>query len=214
LPLETFPRSFVLYKQRDHANARVREDGTLPVGDIEELWAGFAAGDSKSRDELLSLHYDEMRRVARRVLNTDSAKLQMQPTDLANEAAIRLLKLDRIDWQSRTHFLALSARVMRQVLLDEVRRLKASKRQAPPILSGFVQDGHDAAHVLDLEAFDAALTRLFDVDAELARVVELRFYVGMTIEEVAFSEQISESTVKRQWRAARAWLLKELMKAD
>ena len=93
--------------------------------DLKTLWDGFGRGDPKARDRLLALHYDEMRRVARRVLRDEGAKLNIQPTELANEAAIRLMNLDRIQWKERTHFLAMSARVMRQILIDEVRRFRA-----------------------------------------------------------------------------------------
>ena len=178
--------------------------------DLRALWTGFIAGDPASRDRLLAMHYDEFRTVARRVLNGDSQKLQMQPTDLAHEAAIRILRLDRIEWRDRTHFLALSANVMRQVLMDEVRRFRAAKRQAPPVETAWIEPGSAAPSRLDLEAFDAALSRLAAIDPEMGRIVEQRFFAGLTVEEIAFASGQSESTVKRRWRAARAWLLAEL----
>jgi RNA polymerase sigma factor (TIGR02999 family) len=182
------------------------------VVDLKTLWEGFGRGDAAARDRLLALHYDEMRRVARKVLRDEGAKLHIQPTELANEAAIRLLHLDRIAWKERTHFLAVSARVMRQILIDEVRRFRAQKRQAPPVVTRWVDHAADerARAPLDLEAFDDSLTRLAAVDPDKARLVEMRFFAGLTIEEIAQMDGVSESTVKRQWRTARAWLLKDL----
>jgi RNA polymerase sigma factor (TIGR02999 family) len=179
---------------------------------IDTLWDGFARGDGTARDRLLALHYAEFRAVARRVLRDDGPPLAMQPTDLAHEAALRILKLDRIDWCGRAHFLALSARVMRQTLIDEVRRFKAAKRQMPEVTTWLEQglDGPQVPRLLPIYRLDDALTALFAIDADRARVVELRFYAGLTMAEIALETGVSESTVERQWRSARAWLLAEL----
>lgn len=176
--------------------------------DEDTLWDSVARGEARGRDRLLAAHYAEFRKIARRVLRDDAARLAIQPTDLAHEAAIRILKLDRMDWRDRTHFLATSARIMRQTLLDEVRRHRAGKRQAPPALT--VWRDSDRGAVFDLEHFDEILARLFEVDPERARVVELRFYAGLTLAEVAHALGVSESTVERRWRGARAWLLSAL----
>ena len=178
--------------------------------DMSRLWRGFCAGDGRSRDRILSLHYDEFRRIAARVLSSDGAKLQIQPTDLAHEAMIRILRLDQIAWRDRAHLLSMSARVMRQVLIDEVRRFRASKRQAPPVETLWAEPDVHGKRTCDLEAFDEALTRLGEIDPAKAKIVEQRFYAGLTMEEVAAVSGVSESTVKRQWRVARAWLLNEL----
>lgn len=162
----------------------------------------------RGQEQMVAEHYDEFRRVARGVLNGDAAALQIQPTDLAHAAAIKLFKLERIDVQGRTHFLSLSARIMRQILMDEIRRMRAAKRQAPPVTTQW--PGGEGKGTLDLEALDAALTKLEQFDPERARLVEQRFYAGLTVEEIAAAQGISESTVKRQWRAARAWLIDEL----
>ncbi len=175
---------------------------------IDALWDGLARGDKAARDSLLAMHYQEFRAVARRVLRDDGGQLAMQPTDLAHEAALRILKLARIDWRDRGHFLALSARVMRQTLLDEVRRFKADKRQMPEVTSWL--QGPEAPRLLPIDRLDDALTALFAIDADRARVVELRFYGGLTIAEIARETGQSESTVERRWRSARAWLLAEL----
>ncbi len=175
---------------------------------IDALWGGFARGEEAARESLLALHYQEFRAVARRVLRDDGGRLAMQPTDLAHEAALRILKLARIDWRDRGHFLALSARVMRQTLIDEVRRFKAAKRQMPDVTTWL--DGPEPQHLLPIDRLDDALTALFAIDADRARVVELRFYGGLTIAEIARELGQSESTVERRWRSARAWLLAEL----
>jgi RNA polymerase sigma factor (TIGR02999 family) len=156
---------------------------------------------------MLAAHYDEFRRVAGRVLNGDAQALQIQATDLAHEAAIKLSGYDKMSVQGRTHFLSLSARVMRQILVDEIRRMRARKRQAPPVETRWPDAG---AGPLDLEALDAALTKLEEISPERARLVERRFFAGLTLEELAALDGVSESTVKRQWRAARAWLAAEL----
>jgi len=160
------------------------------------------------QEALLARHYEEFRRLARKVLNGDSALVRMQPTELAHEAAIRVMGLNRMQLRDRAHFLALSATVMRQTLVDEVRRARAGKRQAPGVLTMWPQS--EEAPPVDVEALDEALKVLAAVSPERARVVELRFFAGLTVEEVAEQTGESESTVKRRWRAARAWLLERL----
>lgn len=178
--------------------------------EASELWTAFAAGDPRARERLLARHYEEFRRIARGVLRGEGDKLQIQPTELAHEAAIRVLRLDHIGVRDRAHFLALSARVMRQVLLDEVRRARAAKRSPPVQTAWFDAEGRRVQSRLDIEAFDEALKRLMEVDEARGRVVELRFYAGLTLEEVAEQTGESLSTVKRHWRTARAWLLQDL----
>ena len=178
------------------------------------LWRDFSAGDRRAGERLMALHYDEVRRIARRVLRGDGPKLQVQPTELANEAAIRVLRMDRVAVHDRAHFLALSARIMRQVLLDEVRRARAAKRSPPVFTQWFDPEAEAPAGRLDIEAFDEALSRLMALDPDRARVVELRFYAGLTLEEVAALTGESLSTVKRRWRVARAWLMQEMGLGD
>jgi RNA polymerase sigma factor (TIGR02999 family) len=163
-------------------------------------------GAAKPLAEMIAAHYDEFRRVAGRVLQGDAERLQLQPTDLAHEAAIKIAGLERLSASGRTHFLSLSARVMRQILLDEIRRLRASKRQAPPVQTQWP----DGAGSIDIELLDAALTKLEKVSPERAHLVERRFFAGLSLEEIAAMDGVSDSTVKRQWRAARAWLAAEL----
>ena len=157
--------------------------------------------------DLLSRHYDEFRALARKVLAGDSARVRMQPTELAHEAAIRMMGMTRLKMHDRVHFLAMSARVMRQTLIDEVRRARAAKRQMPSVLTMWPGAEEPA---VDIEALDRALTALAKESAGYARIVELRFFAGLTVEEIAGVLGESESTVKRRWRSARAWLLDQL----
>lgn len=161
-----------------------------------------------ARDALLRAHYDEFRRVAGRVLNGDAATLKIQPTDLEHEAVIRLSGLDRLEFKGRTHFLSLSARVMRQILIDEIRRLRAAKRQPPQVSTELPPEM--GAMSLDLEDLDRALNKLEKVAPDHARLVDRRYFAGLTLEEIAEVDGVSVRTVKRQWRALRAWLVAEL----
>lgn len=161
---------------------------------------------SNPPEAMLQAHYDEFRRVARAVIHADQLGQHLQPTELAHEAALRLIPLRRLDLKGRTHFLSLAARVMRQVLVDEARRFRAAKRQAPPVLTQWSDEGG----IVDLEELDLALSRLEQVDAGKANIIEQRVFAGLTIEEIAELSGVSASTVKRQWRVARAWLVNEL----
>lgn len=158
-------------------------------------------------DAMLTAHYDEFRKVAAGVLNGSAQMLQLQPTDLAHEAVVRLVRLDRMEISGRTHFLSLSARMMRQILIDEVRKARARKRQTPPVNTAW-PDGEMSSGI-DIEALDRALTKLEGASPEYASLVERRFFVGLTLDEIAAIDGVSVSTLKRQWRAARAWLLAE-----
>ena len=149
--------------------------------------------------------------LARRMLAGDSIASHLQPTELAHEAAVRVLKLDRMEWKDRAHFLATAATVMRQALLDEVRRFRADKRQMPPVMTTFVDPGISTIE-LDLEKLDGSLRRLAAVLPENARLVELRFFAGLTIEACAEALGISAATVKRRWDASRVWLLRDLQR--
>lgn len=171
--------------------------------------AGASGGGEWPR-RMFERYYDDYRNVARAVLARDSARERIQPTELAHEAAIRLFKLEKMDVARRTHFLSLSARVMRQVLIDEVRKHRAAKRQAPVLTEWPGAEPDESGANFDLENFDNVLTRLAEADPERAWVVEQRFYAGLTLEEIADVSGKSLSTIKRQWRVARAWLLEEL----
>lgn len=177
-----------------------------------ELWRYALEGSLAARERLLEMCYSELRTLARRMLAGDSASCRLQPTELANEAALRVLKLDHMQWNDRAHFLATAATVMRQALIDEVRRFRAGKRQAPAVMTTLVDTDVPTVE-LDLERLDDSLKRLAEVSPERARLVELRFFVGLTIEATAGEMGISPATVKRRWDASRAWLLRDLARA-
>ena len=176
---------------------------TAPSDDPERL----------RRERLLDDCYAEMRRTARALVNGDNgaAQILMQPTDLAHDAAIRLLRLDTIEVKDRGHMLALAARVMRQSMIDELRRARAAKRQTPSLLTEW-----PSAHTphVELDVLDDALRALAEVSAEHAEIVELRFSLGLTVEETAALTGLNPRTVKRRWQASRAWLQHYLEAGD
>jgi RNA polymerase sigma factor (TIGR02999 family) len=190
------------------------QSNTPPIDAAESdaLLQATLDGSGHARDQLLALCYAELRSIARRILAGDASSYRWQPTELVNEAVLRVLKLDRMQWKDRAHFLGTAATVMRQTLLDEVRRFHASKRQRPAVVTTWFDAGV-ATIDLDLERLDRSLNRLAEISPDRARLVELRFFVGLTIEETADVLGISTPTVKRQWDAARAWLLRDLHKA-
>ena len=159
---------------------------------------------------MLAHCYGEMRQVARRIMAGDSMARAIQPTELANEAAVRLIRSKLANLEDKGHTLALAARIMRQVLIDEARRNAAAKRSAPMLLTawpGSREGAREGEGMVDLGALDEALSALTALSPARAEVVELRFMFGMTVEETAVAIGASESTVKRSWQAARAWLL-------
>ncbi|MCC7460863.1 MAG: sigma-70 family RNA polymerase sigma factor [Gammaproteobacteria bacterium] len=184
-----------------------------PAPDFAALWAGYRRGERAAQERLLAACYQELRRIARSLLARDSAAQYLQPTELAHEAALRLLRFDRIELRDQHHFLALAARIMRQVLVDEVRRQRAQKRQPHGLLTTWFEPGLDAT-VLDIEALDRSLARLAGISPERARVVELRFFAGLGLPEIAAVMQVSERTLKRHWQAARAWLMNDMLGSD
>lgn len=158
------------------------------------------------RDQLLSEVYDELRAAAAGMLRLDAPVLTLQPTELANEAVLKIVQLERMSWNDRQHFFATGARLMRQAMLDAVRSRRRAKRQGPTVFLD-VDDPHLG---VDVELLDAALRKLEGISPDLARIVELRFFVGLPIDQIAVVLDASESTVKRRWQAARLWLASEL----
>lgn len=163
----------------------------------------IAAGARVPRS-LLDDCYAEMRRIARILIANGGDRFLVQPTELAHDAAIRLMRSESIHVNDRGHMLALAARVMRQSLIDEVRRAQAAKRQAPPLMTEW--PGARSSPPVELNLLDDALRELAKVSAEHAEVVELRFTLGLTVEEAAAAIGVAERTIKRRWQAARAWL--------
>lgn len=154
------------------------------------------------RDALVAAVYDELRRASARLLNREVAYLTLQPTELVNEAVMRVMSLDRMEWRDRQHMFATCSRLLRQAMIDAIRKRRAAKRQLPDVTFA----APDAGPALDVERLDTALERLEMLSPDLARIVELRFFVGLTVEEIAAVTDLSERTVKRRWQAARLWL--------
>lgn len=161
---------------------------------------------------LLAACYEETRLIARRILAHDGPKRPLQATELANEAAIRLMGLERMAIQDRGHMLAMAARTMRRIMIDEARSRGAAKRQAPTFVT-FWPDDHGAA-LVDIVDLDRALAALDAVSPDHAQIVELRFMMGLSVGEAASYSGLSERTVKRRWQSARIWLLDYLQGHD
>ena len=181
--------------------------GATPTQPVTELLARWSKGDASARDALIPLVYDELRRIARRSLANHSPGSTLQPTALVHEAYLRLARHDAIEWENRAHFFALAARMMRQILVDHARKQSAEKRSANAV-SITVDDLPGTAGIpsLDILALDHAMQQLASLDPRQCRIVELRFFGGLSIEETAEVENISPATTKREWATARLWL--------
>jgi RNA polymerase sigma factor (TIGR02999 family) len=168
----------------------------------------FAGITPAERDRLFAEVYDELRVLARRMLAGDRAARRIAPTELVHGASLKIIGQRTVSARERTHFLAYSAHIMRQVLIDEVRRERAGKRSAPQVtlVTEIAESAGADEGGVDVEAIHAALERLAAAAPELARLVELRYFSGLTLEEIAQLDGVSASTVKRSWRVARAWL--------
>lgn len=159
-------------------------------------------------EALLVACYDDMRRMARRILLGDGAGAVIQPTELANEAALRLLRSNLAGVNGAGHMLAYAARTMRQVLIDEARKQGAKKRQAVAMLTVFPDDPGQA--LVNIEDLDRVLADLASHSPDHARIVELRFMLGLSVAETVAATGLSHRTVLRRWNAARLWLLERL----
>lgn len=158
------------------------------------------------RDALLASVYDELRRAAARMLGRERNYLTLQATELVNEAAMRVMQLDRMEWADRRHMFATASRLLRQAMIDAIRKRRAGKRQLPHVTLGAPDEGPP----VDIDLLDGALTRLEAISPELAQVVEQRYFVGLSIPEIAAVSGQSERTISRRWQTARAWLSQEL----
>jgi RNA polymerase sigma factor (TIGR02999 family) len=179
-----------------------------------QLLSRATSGDDKAVSKLMPLVYDELRRLAASYLRRERPGQTLQATALVNEAYIRLISERAHNWQNRTHFLAIAALSMRQILVQRARRRNAAKRGGDP--DRITLDEHLLAAPgggpgdVDVLALDAALDRLATLDERQAKVVELRYFAGLTVEETAEALEVSPATVKRHWTLARAWLRREL----
>jgi RNA polymerase sigma-70 factor, ECF subfamily len=182
-----------------------------PGPSVTELLARWSGGDISARDALVPLVYDELRRIARRCLTDRAAAHTLQPTALVHEAYLRLAKRDVLTVRDRAHFYSMAAQMMRQILIDHARKQQAAKRGglAVTLTLDEAPEATDPAKnisTLDLIALDDALRELASFDPRQCKIVELRFFGGLSIEETAELVDISPATAKREWAIARVWL--------
>jgi RNA polymerase sigma factor (TIGR02999 family) len=184
---------------------------TEPSTTITGLLQAWNAGDADALERLVPLVYAELRRVARHHLRREAPGQTLQPTALVNEVYLRLVHIKRLSWQSRTHFFAMCSRLMRQILVDVARARRMGKRGGAAIRLTIDADLLPAGAPLpDLVALDDALTALERADPRKCRVVELRFFAGLSTEETADVLGVSTDTVSRDWKFAKSWLFREL----
>jgi len=185
--------------------------------DITSLLKSWGQGDQRALEQLTPLVYAQLRTLARRCMRNERSGMTLQSTALVHEAYLRLVDVHDVDWHDRVHFFALSAQIMRRILIDAARARAASKRGGGDVrvdhssavdLDQIPTDDSSAAYLLC--ALDDALESLTQIDPRRVRVIELRFFGGLSVEETAEVLQVSPQTVMRDWRLARAWLAREL----
>jgi RNA polymerase sigma factor (TIGR02999 family) len=195
------------------ADAAAGDDAATRV--VTELLLKWGSGDEAALDRLLPMMYSELRSIADRSLRRERSNHTLQATALVNEAYLRLVNQDRIQWRNRAQFLGIAAEMMRRILVDHARKRQAAKRDGglrmtlEEGVASMPQSG-SATREVNLVALDEALQRLQKVDPRQARIVELRYFAGLKVEETAEVMDVSPRTVKREWQMARAWLKREL----
>jgi len=178
---------------------------------VTELLHRWSKGDTAARERLIPMVYEELRRIARKCLASHSRNHTFQSAALVNEAYLRLVDHTSVRWDNRVHFFAVAAQLMRRILVDYARRKQANKRGGGSMTllldeAEFMPQHRD----VDLIALDDALTNLAKLDERQCRLVELRFFAGMSIDETSQALGVSPATVKRDWATARLWLIREM----
>ena len=182
---------------------------------VSKLLVNWRRGDQGAREALIPLVYNELRRLARLHLRRERPDHTLQSAALVHEAYLRLIRQDQPQWQNRAHFFGVAAQLMRHILVDHARNRAAAKRGAgAPRLSLDEEVALPQARDVDIVALDDALNQLAALDPQQSRVVELRFFGGLSIEETSVVLGISPATVKREWATARAWLQREMKNKD
>ncbi len=184
--------------------------------DVTILLDRINVGDGKAPAQLLPLVYGELRKLAHSYLQNERADHTLQATALVHEAYIRLVDWEKVSWQNRAHFFAVAAQIMRKILVDHAREKKAKKRDFGQKLSldEAISFPSKSNREVDLISLDDALEKLAKFDKMQSKIVELRFFGGLTIEETAHSLKISPATVKREWTVAKTWLFREIRQTD
>jgi len=183
-----------------------------PQGEVTRLLLAWNQGDQSAIERLMPLVYEELRRLAERHFRRERVGHTLQPTAVVHEAYFRLVDQTRVTWKNRGHFFAVASQAMRRILVDYARARAADKRGGGEkrVTLASAEVSSESAGELDLLALDEALTRLKSLDGAQAQIVELRFFGGLSIEETAEALETSPSSVKREFRSARAWLYREL----
>jgi RNA polymerase sigma-70 factor (ECF subfamily) len=186
------------------------QPGGQGVGDISRLLRAWSDGDQEALKSLIPIVYSELHGLARRYLRRERAGHSLQSSALVNEAYLRLVDYKRMQWQDRSHFFAVASQVMRRILVDHARRhnLKRGGNVQHVSLDEVAVVGGDQD--VDLVVLDRALDRLERIDPRKMRIVEMRFFGGLSVEETAEALRLSTITIKREWRSAKAWLYREL----
>lgn len=179
-------------------------------GDVTQLLNAASRGDLEAAEPLMVAVYDDLKNIAQAHMRAESEGHTWQPTALVHEAYMRLVDQSRVEWNGRTHFLAVASRVMRRLLIDHARRKKTARRGGGRHITLLDQHAATQSDPLELLALDAALDKLAAVKERPARTVELRYFGGLEIKEVAEVLDVSEMTVKRDWNYAKAWLYREM----
>jgi RNA polymerase sigma factor (TIGR02999 family) len=193
------------------------ESAKLNPGELTQLLIAWSQGDVRALEQLTPLVYAELRKIAHRYMNRERAGHTLQTTAVVHEAFLRLLGNPQENWQNRSHFYAIAAQMMRRILVDYARANLRAKRGGETIrvaLEDIDAPVTEPALDPDLIALDAALEKLAEIDPRRGRVVELRFFGGLSVEETAHVLQVAPDTVVRDWRVAKAWLFRYLNYAD
>jgi RNA polymerase sigma factor (TIGR02999 family) len=183
--------------------------------EVTQLLVEWQNGSQQALDQLMPLVYAELRAIAGRYLSRERADHTLQSTSLVHEAYFKLIDQRHAQWQNRAHFLGIAAQMMRRILVDHARTAHRLKRGGtlPTLSLDAAVEASTPAREIDLLALDEALDRLAIIDPQQSRLVELRFFSGLTIEEAAIALGTSPGTVKREWTTARAWLFQEMNRA-
>jgi len=194
-------------------------DSPIPTGthdeDLAQFLVAWSAGDENALEQLVPLVYSDLRRIAERQLRKEPDHQTLQTTALVNEAYLRLATGRSLNWQNRAHFFAVAARVMRHILVDLARGRKRERRgKGAPMLSLNEELVFSASRAAEWLALDEALSDLAKLDERKSRLVEMRFFAGLGVDEIAEVLKISPETVTREWKRARAWLYVQLANSE
>ncbi|MBL8149057.1 MAG: sigma-70 family RNA polymerase sigma factor [Blastocatellia bacterium] len=185
------------------------------MSQITEILLKWSQGNKAALEELIPLVYDNLHKIAQRYLKHENPNHTIQTTALVNEAYLKLVEQKYVQWQNRQHFFAIAAKIMRRILINYARDKKAEKRGGARYKVSLSEDlkAYEPPNI-DLLLLDQDLTKLAEIDARKIDIIELRFFTGISLEEVAETLGISLATAKRDWRMAKAWLYREIMQSE